>query len=467
MRVHKHAVAALAATMTALALSGLGFTHQAPAAVRACSAGLVVLTFDDGPSTNVTPTLLEVLRNRRVPATFFVVGQRVAAAPWITRRTDAYGFTVANHSYRHEQLTTLGNAAIASTLRSTRRAILNAGASPSPLMRPPYGSIDARVRAVVADVGMVPVLWTVDPRDWERQSGASIASRTLAQLRPDKRNVVLLHDGIVNSPNTLRAVPTIVRVARERGYCFADLDRSGRPAPPVPRVGVSDATVTERDGTASSLRFTLSLDRPTSRVTAVGFRTHSGTATSGSDFTARDVRVRFPAGVTRMAVTVPVRGDSLDEPTERMRVALVSGSLLRIGDATGRGTILDNDPPPALRLSDAEVQEPVTGTSDATVTVRLSRPSGRPIAVRLATRPGTATAADYRPVDVTLRFPPGRTTARVAVPVLADTRVEPVERFRLVVVSSSNLTVADGVAALSINPPVDPAPAPSAPVTAP
>jgi hypothetical protein len=103
------------------------------------------------------------------------------------------------------------------------------------------------------------------------------------------------------------------------------------------------------------------------------------------------------------------------------------------------------------------------------VTVRLNRPSGRPIAVRLATRSGTATAADYRPVDVTLRFPAGRTTARVDVPVLADTRVEPVERFRLVVVSSSNVTVADGVAALTINPPVEPPapPAPSAPVTAP
>ena len=460
MRVRKYAVAAVAVTTTALTLSGLGFTDQAPAAVRACSAGLVVLTFDDGPSTNVTPTLLEVLRDRRVPATFFVVGSRVAAAPWVTRRTHDYGFTVANHSYRHEQLTTLGNAAISSTLRNTRRAIVNAGASPSPLMRPPYGSINARVRGVVANVGMVPVLWDVDPRDWERQSGSSIASRTLAQLRPNRRNIVLLHDGIVNSPNTLRAVPTIVRVARQRGYCFADLDRSGRPAPPVPRVRVSNATVTERDGTPSSLRFTLSLDRPTSRVTAVGFRTRGGSATSGTDFSTRDLRVQFPAGVTRMVVNVPVRGDSLDEPTERMRAALVSGYRLRIADAAGRGTIIDNDSPPALRVSDAAVQEPVAGASDATVTVRLNRPSGRAITARLVTRPGTATAADYRPVDVTLRFPPGRTTARVDVPVLADADVEPIQRFRLAVVSSSNVTVVDGVGVITINPP-------TAPVTAP
>lgn len=210
-----------------------GGSHAAVAgADEPCARGLVALTFDDGPQRGVTPALLDVLAVRHVPATFFVVGSRVAALPKITRRTSRLGFTVGNHTYRHQNLTTLPAAAIERTLRRTRRAVLDAGAQPSGLMRPPFGRIDSRVRGVVRGLGLVPVLWTVDPRDWAGGTGEEIAERVLAALEPGPDNVVLLHDGVRNSPSTLDAVPRIVHRARETGYCFARLGPRGHPVPP-------------------------------------------------------------------------------------------------------------------------------------------------------------------------------------------------------------------------------------------
>jgi peptidoglycan/xylan/chitin deacetylase (PgdA/CDA1 family) len=107
------------------------------------------------------------------------------------------------------------------------------GLHPSHLMRPPYGAIDARVRRVVHGLGLVPVLWDVDPRDWAGGSARTIARRVLAGLRPHLRNIVLQHDGVQNSPATIAAVPRIVRVARSRGYCFVALDEHGQPATPA------------------------------------------------------------------------------------------------------------------------------------------------------------------------------------------------------------------------------------------
>lgn len=448
------AVVGTAVVATVVCAAGLGAAAPAPAAVRPCSNGLVALTFDDGPSRDVTPRLLDVLESRRVPATFFVVGERVASAPGVTRSAYRRGFRIANHTYRHEQLTRLGDRQVVRTLRRTRSAVLAAGARPSNLMRPPYGLINARVERVVRGMGLTPVLWTVDPADWEGRSGDAIARSVLRQLRPDRRNVVLLHDGIRNSPNTLRAVPRIVRVARARGYCFAGLGSTGRPVAPVPVARISDARVTETDpGTATGLRLTVALDRPTSRRTSVRVRTVAGSAAAGRDYRGLDARLVFPVGVTRRAVVVRALGDRLDEHAERLTVTLSEPARMRIADHRGLATIVDDDAQPGLRVSDAVVTEPVAGTARALVRLRLGRASGKTVTVTARTVVATADAADFIPVEVTRTFRPGETEKTVAVEVRADVLEEPVERFTLRVVGARYATLVDGVGDVWIHPP--------------
>jgi peptidoglycan/xylan/chitin deacetylase (PgdA/CDA1 family) len=200
-------------------------------AATACGAGHVALTFDDGPHPGYTAPILEVLATKEVPATFFVLGSSADAHPALVRRQGAAGHVVANHTYQHEQLTTLSDAAIVRTVERTHTAIQRAGAVPARLVRPPYGATSSRVREVLTGAGYGQVRWTVDPRDWERTASA-IRSGVLANL--DDGAIVLLHDGVANSGETLAALPGLIDGIRSRGYCFGTLDAGGRVVPPTP-----------------------------------------------------------------------------------------------------------------------------------------------------------------------------------------------------------------------------------------
>jgi peptidoglycan/xylan/chitin deacetylase (PgdA/CDA1 family) len=199
----------------------------------ACPAGLVALTFDDGPRTGTTAALVHTLRDLRVPATFFMVGSRVQANPRLARLVAGAGLAVANHTWDHARLTRLPDPAVRRELRRTARALRAAGVVPTGLARPPYGAVDPRVRADVRALGLRTVLWSVDSRDWTGGTPAQITARVLAGVRPHAPNVVLQHDGVDNSPNSVRAVPAIVRGLRARGFCLAPLGPGGLPVRPA------------------------------------------------------------------------------------------------------------------------------------------------------------------------------------------------------------------------------------------
>jgi peptidoglycan/xylan/chitin deacetylase (PgdA/CDA1 family) len=224
--------AATAATVASVAKPGGAPRRPAEASGPSCPRGLVALTFDDGPSASVTPRLVRTLKRLHVPATFFMVGSRVAAAPEVARMVHRAGFTIGNHTWAHTDLTTQSDAEIAEALRSTQRALRKAGVRPSRLMRPPYGALDDAARSVIRRHDYVPVLWTVDTEDWTDSSPKEIRARALNGVRRKATNIVLHHDGVANSPATLRALPGEVAALRERGYCFVRLDDAGRPASP-------------------------------------------------------------------------------------------------------------------------------------------------------------------------------------------------------------------------------------------
>lgn len=212
--------------------------------------GHIALTFDDGPSARTTGRLVDFLERARVPATFFVVGQRVAGNGALLRRMQRSGFVIANHSWAHGQLTARSSAQVLRSLDATARALRRVGVRPSRLMRPPYGAINPRVRAVIRRAGLVPVMWTIDSEDWSHGNSDQIAGRILRALRRGD-NIVLQHDGVDRSPISVRAVASVVRVARERGFCFTGLDTRGRPraaraanAPETPQVTPETLEVT-------------------------------------------------------------------------------------------------------------------------------------------------------------------------------------------------------------------------------
>lgn len=176
----------------------------------------VALTYDDGPAP-ITPAFVSGLERLGVTATFFQLGQAVAANGPLLRRMLANGFELANHSWNHANLGGGGPGAsdqVARTNAAIRRAT---GFTPC-LFRPPYGSTGADLVARTRALGMTSVLWTADPNDWRLPGTGAIISRVLAQSGAGA--IILSHDGGGPRGQTLAAMAPIVKALKARGYTF-------------------------------------------------------------------------------------------------------------------------------------------------------------------------------------------------------------------------------------------------------
>lgn len=173
----------------------------------------VALTFDDGPTVPESTMLLEHLAEYEARATFFVVGQNVAVHRAVVRAQAEAGHEIGNHSWSHPRLTDLTTEEIRSQLARTGAEIRAATGSEPTLFRPPYGSIDDRVRTAARPLSAV--LWEVDPRDWEDRDADRVAQRVIAETDPGE--IIPLHD---IHPTTVAAVPQILSTLEAGGYHF-------------------------------------------------------------------------------------------------------------------------------------------------------------------------------------------------------------------------------------------------------
>jgi hypothetical protein len=238
----------------------------------------------------------------------------------------------------------------------------------------------------------------------------------------------------------------------------------------LPSLVISDAHVTEGNSGTVNAEFTITLTGESGNSISVGYTTGDITATVGTDYTPKGGNLVFDPHETTKTLTVPVRGDVIDEVDETFLLGLMSPINAEIGDGQGVATITDDDPPPSLSVADVDVVEGDAGTSPATFTVTLNPVSGRTVTVGYATANGSAIAPeDYESVAGTMTFEPGETTKTVGVPVKGDSVIEADETF---VVNLSNVvagsitdgqavgTIANDDAAPPPPPPAEPPPPP-------
>jgi peptidoglycan/xylan/chitin deacetylase (PgdA/CDA1 family) len=175
----------------------------------------VALTFDDGPHPTITPLVLDELRARGVKATFFVIGDRVKAYPWVLRQIVAEGHEIGNHTYSHRLLTAMSTDLIRREVGETQAAIRNAIGYETRLFRPPYGAFRPSANAVFREYGLNVIRWSVDPRDWRNRDAALISTRVTQQSRNGA--IILCHD---IHRATLQALPAILDTLAAEGYAF-------------------------------------------------------------------------------------------------------------------------------------------------------------------------------------------------------------------------------------------------------
>ncbi|MEU2250438.1 polysaccharide deacetylase family protein [Streptomyces sp. NPDC019224] len=227
LRFHRRP-AALAAGLVLAAASSLGLTATAaaPAQAAACN-GYVGLTFDDGPSNDHTPALLDALKRNGLRATMFNEGQFAASYPAQVKAQVDAGMWVGNHSYTHPHLIQQSQAQIDSEISRTQQAVANAGGGTPKLFRPPYGETNATLKAVEAKYGLTEVIWDVDSQDW---NGASTDAIVQAVSRLSSGQVILMHEW---PANTLAAIPRIAQSLASRGLCSGMISpQTGRAVAP-------------------------------------------------------------------------------------------------------------------------------------------------------------------------------------------------------------------------------------------
>ena len=179
------------------------------------------MTFDDGPHASNTPRLLDILRQRNIKATFYVVGKNVDNYPHLTRRIVAEGHEIGNHTYTHRNLKKLSDAQVLSEMARTRISIVNATGVQPRTMRPPYGAIYQRQRELIMNrFGYPTIMWAVDPRDWQRPGISVVKNRILTNTT--NGSIVLAHD--LHAP-TVAAMPATLDGLLAKGFKFVTVSQ--------------------------------------------------------------------------------------------------------------------------------------------------------------------------------------------------------------------------------------------------
>jgi len=178
---------------------------------------LIALTFDDGPYPIFTPLLLDQLRSLHVPATFFLIGRDAEQWPELTRRIEADGDEIADHTYSHPNLDQETAGQVRTEVLRGRDVLWNLAHDPSvnTLMRPPHGRYTEETLRTVQSLGYKVVLWTDDSGDWRTLTTEEIEKHMLQHATAPE--IVLLHSGKLA---TIEALPTVVEHFRRAGYEF-------------------------------------------------------------------------------------------------------------------------------------------------------------------------------------------------------------------------------------------------------
>lgn len=228
------------AVMGIVMLAWGAFTPNAPLFGRVVDGHgtpdrVIALTFDDGPSAETTPVVLEMLRTRKVKATFFVLGRHAEKHPEIVAAIRADGHEIASHGYDHALLTFAKSDDVTCTLARAETAISDAsGSAPSQLFRAPHGFRNPFVHRAAEGRGYRVVGWTKGVWDTAKPGADKIVSRSVAGFRPGA--ILLLHDGDGSGhgddrSQTAEAVPQIVDAAHDAGYQFVTITELAEVAP--------------------------------------------------------------------------------------------------------------------------------------------------------------------------------------------------------------------------------------------
>ncbi len=183
----------------------------------------VALTFDDGPDPEATPPLLELLKERNIPATFFLIGKRVDEHPQLAQRITEDGHLIANHSYQHSYLMNFfPPARLRRELQDAQRSIKAATDLVPRFYRTPLGLTNPAFTMDIKPLDLEFVGWIIRALD-RKGTPEKVVDRILAGTMPG--GILILHDGWTRPDRLLDIVRRLLDGLEEMGYEVVPLDR--------------------------------------------------------------------------------------------------------------------------------------------------------------------------------------------------------------------------------------------------
>ena len=185
------------------------------------SQPVLAMTFDDGPHAVNTPKLLDLLRERNIKCTFFLVGELIPKYPAIVKRILAEGHEIGNHTYSHISMTSKSDAQIRTEVKKSEDALLRIAGYRPRLIRPPYGATNRRIEQwLYNDFGYSTIMWSVDPVDWKKPGVSVVTSRLVKGAHNGA--IMLAHD--IHAP-TIQAMPAMFDQLLAKGFQFVTVSQ--------------------------------------------------------------------------------------------------------------------------------------------------------------------------------------------------------------------------------------------------
>ena len=193
----------------------------------------IALTFDDGPDPQWTPQILNILKQKNVPACFFVIGEAANLETDLVKREFALGNEVGNHTFTHPDFESITKSQLQIELNLTELLLESSLGVKTLLFRPPYGidhqpetASEVQMLPIPQAMGYIIVGARIDPHDWGEPNGGlppptdTIVQRVIADASAGKGNIVLMHDGGGDRSHTVEALPRVIDGLRAKGFEF-------------------------------------------------------------------------------------------------------------------------------------------------------------------------------------------------------------------------------------------------------
>lgn len=186
---------------------------------------VIYLTFDDGPTPEITEWTLQQLKKFNAKATFFCIGNNVEKYPDVFKSVIDHGHAIGNHTHDHlKGWKTLTKDYIENVLKA--HSVINNKVSGNKLFRPPYGRIKPKQGKQLKELGYQIIMWDVISFDWDKEVSNEKCLENVIK-NSEKGSIIVFHDSVKASKNMKYALPKVLEYYSKLGFTFKSLDFTG------------------------------------------------------------------------------------------------------------------------------------------------------------------------------------------------------------------------------------------------